>query len=261
MRIFVLPFYIVASFAAAAADTAPLAESSLYTTNRTYCLDFHHTNMSPACRREVAQVNQIILVELMERDCTILLSRQFLAEELDYYRRFRTNETSLAITDRIIAVLSNAQASGEIDWRQLRQIHTDATDSEIVSRALPWLYPWRSITTPKLAPESNDPPHLHYDFGWEGIGAQGVSSVLRQAYVGRATLWKADARVSFQGLQGEVGRHYPAPAWAQEYFGQETRPIPILMAQIIEDLRRGLKPPPPPASASASSKGKKKKRQ
>jgi hypothetical protein len=250
----------VAGWTATASETAPLVESSLHTSNRTYCLEFHHSNLSPACRREAAEVNQIILIEMMERDCTILLSRPFVTEELEYYRRFRTNELSAATCDKLIAVLGDALTSGEIDWDRLRQIHTEAANGEVVSRSLPWLYPWRTVAAPKLATESNQKPLLRYVFEWQGIEAKGVASVYYQAFIGRTTLWKADARVAFHGSRGEIGRHYPAPAWVQEYFGQQTKPIPILMAQVIEDLRRGLKAPPSPAQESSRTKAPKKKR-
>jgi hypothetical protein len=208
----------------------------------------------------VAEVNQMILIELIERDCTVFLSRQFVSEELDYYRRFRTNELSTATCDRLISVLSDALTNGQIDWTRLRQIHTESANGEVVSRGLPWLYPWRTIATPQMASESNQKPLLRYSFDWQGIEAKGVASVYYQAFVGRTTLWKADGRVLFQGSQGEIDRHYPAPAWVQEYFGQETKPIPVLMAQVIEDLRRGLKPPPTPTPAASQGKATKKKR-
>jgi len=260
-RLTIFLLWCVARGPAFSAETSPLPESFLHTDTGayTYTLEFHHTNMTPACRREAAEVTQTILVELMERDCTVFLSRPFLTAEIDYYRRYRTNENSTAVCDRLITTLSNALASGAIDWGSLRQLHTEAADVETISRGFPWLYPWRTMPPPKLAPETGHVPLLRYTFDWQSIAAQGVASVNRQAFVGRATLWKADAQFTFQGSQGEVGRHYPAPAWAKDYFGQETRPIPILMEQVLADLRRGLKPPPPPPPPASAKTGKKKR--
>jgi len=242
------------------ADTAPIPESALVLSDRTYCLEFHHTNLTPACRREAAQLTQIILNELMERNCKVVLSRAFLAEELEYYRRFRTNETSRTVCEQMEATLADARQSGEIDWKRLRKIHSDSSDSETISHGFPWLYPWRTVDPPKLAPETGGPPLLRFTFDWQGIASRGVASFNSQAYIGRSTLWKADAQLSFNGPSGEVNKHYPAPAWVQEYYDQDLRPIPILIRQLTEDLRRGLKAPPAPAPAKREESGRKKRK-
>jgi hypothetical protein len=75
-------------------------------------------------------------------------------------------------------------------------------------------------------------------------------------------LWKADCHLTFQTATGNVTRHYPAPAWVQEYYGQDSKPVAILMAQITDDLKRGLKAPPEPTTTTTKRRpdaGKKKR--
>jgi hypothetical protein len=91
-------------------------EGWLQLPSRELVLDLRHESLEYGARRNAGEFLDAVLNVLLEANYHVLLSDEFILDEIKYYRTNLTREAPIQMSAAILACLEKAHASGVLDW-------------------------------------------------------------------------------------------------------------------------------------------------
>jgi hypothetical protein len=206
-----------------------------------------------------------VLNVLLEANYHVLLSDEFILDEIKYYRTNLTREAPVQMSAAILACLEKAHASGVLDWDGFKQI--PSAEIMATERHLPWMGPpFKARAISLCGAEASNFACLHLSLKWVGRSYGGAVQFSRRPgglpgervlMQGENALWAFAAVMRLvKGGQTLFEKGYPQDEWQRTYVTIFDQPATKATQAILRDLITGLKAKPVPVPEPSGKKSR-----
>ncbi len=240
-------------------------EGWLQLPSRELVLDLRHESLEYGARRDAGEFLDAVLNVLLEANYHVLLSDEFILDEIKYYRTNLTREAPIQMSDAILACLEKARASGVLDWDSFKQIPRPGMVA--TERHLPWMGPpFKARAISLGGAEATNFACLHLSLKWAGRSYGGAVQFSRRPgglpgervlLQGEKALWAFAAVMRLEkGGQTLFEKGYPQDEWQRTYVTILDQPAPKATQAILRDLITGLKAKTVPVPGPSGKKSR-----